>query len=253
VTFDQTLEQLKSRIHPLARFVHTFSSTLAPPIMERSYGGFRYATPDFRHFCLLRACRIVSALNAAIELARCGYTQEIGVLHRVVQESTSQVTAVMAQITEDNRVSGKLEAFIAEFFKDTQRGESVKPRSSAKLSQKFINELIGSQLDKFSMLAPSDAGWKSAADLHWHIDWVFSNYVHGKYPETMDMYGGVPGRFHLSGMRGTPKDLENLQMLDALVTTASRCFIGLVQGLKLRQLLCQDAMLTEWYRKLGDA
>jgi hypothetical protein len=77
--------------------------------------------------------------------------------------------------------------------------------------------------------------------------------VHGKYPETMDLYGGAPGRFHLSGMRGTPKDLENLQMLDALVTTASRCFVGLVQDLKLQHLLSHDEMLKEWYRKLGDA
>jgi hypothetical protein len=159
----------------------------------------------------------------------------------------------MVQITEDDRVSGKLEVFIAEFFNDTQRGESVQPSSPAKLSQKFVNELIGSQLDKFSSVAPGDPSWKSTADRHWHIDWVFSNYVHGKYPETMDMYGGVPGRFHLSGMRGTPKDLENLQMLDALTTTASRSFVGLVQGLKLKQLLSEDEMLKEWYRKLGDA
>ena len=253
MTFEQALDQLKSRIHPLARFVHVFSGTLAPPTMDRSYGGFRYADPDFRHFCLLRACRTVSALNAAIELARCGYTQEIGVLHRVVQESTSQIKAVMVQITEDGHLSGKLDVFIAEFFHDTQRGESVRPSSPAKLSQKYVNELIGSRLDKFNSLAPNDPDWKSAADRHWHIDWVFSNYVHGKYPESMDMYGGAPGRFHLSGMRGTPKDAENIQMLDALVTTASRCFVGLVQGLKLQQLLYHDAMLTEWYRKLGDA
>jgi hypothetical protein len=195
----------------------------------------------------------VSALNAALELARCGYVQEIGVLHRVVQESTSQIKAVMVQITEGNRVSGELEIFIAEYFKDSQRGESVQPSGATKLSQKYVNELIGSQLDKFSKLAPGDPGWKSTADRHWHIDWVFSNYVHGKYPETMDLYGGLPGRFHLSGMRGTPKDLENVQMLDALITGASRCFIGLVQGLKLQRLLSNDAMLSEWYRKLGDA
>jgi hypothetical protein len=69
----------------------------------------------------------------------------------------------------------------------------------------------------------------------------------------MDLYGGTPGRFHLFGMEGTPKDIENIQALDAFITTASRCFIGLVQGLQLREVLAKDPMLTEWYRKLGDA
>lgn len=68
----------------------------------------------------------------------------------------------------------------------------------------------------------------------------------------MDLYGGRPGRFHVHGMKGTRKDAENVVMLDALITTASRCFVGLVQGLKLQPLLTSDPMLTEWYRNLGD-
>jgi hypothetical protein len=53
-------------------------------------------------------------------------------------------------------------------------------------------------------------------------------------------------------MKGTPKDLENVAMVDALITTASRCFIGLVQGLRLQNLLRDDQMLREWYERLGD-
>jgi hypothetical protein len=40
-----------------------------------------------------------------------------------------------------------------------------------------------------------------------------------KYPEVMDLYGGTPGRFHLDGMRGTPKDEENHQIVDTFVDT----------------------------------
>jgi hypothetical protein len=69
----------------------------------------------------------------------------------------------------------------------------------------------------------------------------------------MDLYGGTPGRFHLYGMKGTPKDAENIEALDAFITTASRCLIGLAQGLQLRDVLAQDPVLIEWYRKLGDA
>jgi hypothetical protein len=253
MTFDEAIDRLKTRIHPLARFVHGFADTLGAPIMMRDDGGFRYVGPDFRHFCLLRACRIVSALNGAMELARCGYPQEIGVLHRVVQESSSQINAVMAQITIDGHVSGKLATFIDAYFRDAHRSETMQPDSPTKLSQKYVNELIGSRLDEFSLLDRNNPNWKSAAERYWHIDWVFSNYVHGRYPETMDLYGGEPGRFHLYGMKGTPKDLENIQMLDAFMTTASRCFVGLVKGLQLHDVISRDQMLTEWYGKLGDA
>ncbi len=253
MTFEQALDRLKTRIHPLARFVHGFAGTFDPPVMVMAEGGFRYSKPDFRHFCLLRSCRIVSALSGSIELARCGYPQEIGVLCRVVQESSSQINAVMAQITTDGRVSGKLAEFIDAYFQDVHRSESSAPDSPAKLSQKYVNELIGSRLDQFNSLEPTDPNWKSAAERYWHVDWVFSNYVHGRYPEAMDLYGGTPGRFHLFGMKGTPKDMENIQALDAFITTASRCFIGLAQGLQLREVLAKDTMLTEWYRKLGDA
>ena len=54
----------------------------------------------------------------------------------------------MVQISQDGRVSGKLATFIEAFFKDTERGEDVQPSSPGKLSQKFVNELIGSQLDR---------------------------------------------------------------------------------------------------------
>jgi hypothetical protein len=249
---EQTIEHLKSRIHPLARLAHGFAGTLDQPAMKKVDGGYRYENPDHRHFCLLRACRIVSALNAALELTRCGYPQEIGVLLRVIQEATSQIKAVMAQITTNGRVSGDLAAFIDAYFKDSHRSESSRPDVPAKLSQRYVNQLIGSQLDQFNPKDQSDPNRRSAADMHWHVDWVVSNYVHGRYPEAMDLYGGTPGRFHLYSMKGTPKDLENIQLLDTFITMASRCFVGLAQGLQLREVLAQDPMLVEWYRKLGD-
>jgi hypothetical protein len=34
---------------------------------------------------------------------------------------------------------------------------------------------------------------------------AFSGYVHGAYPHIMEMFGGNPPRFHLSGMLNTPR------------------------------------------------
>ena len=51
-------------------------------------------------------------------------------------------------------------------------------------------------------------------------------------------------------MRGTPKDWENLETISTILTSASHCFVTVVQTLNLRGMLKHDPMLAEWYRRL---
>jgi hypothetical protein len=255
--FEQALDGLRTRTYPLARFVHEFTNTLDRPFKDRSEIAYRFTKPNYKHFCLLRACRIVSALNAMIALAEGGFTQEIGILFRVVYEAYTQIEATMAQIRKDGAVSGEVATFIDGYFNDRTRRNVGRPSRSPnksknpKLSQKIVNELIGEQLEPLSTIQRDDPTWKSAAERLAYLNDVFSNYVHGRYPESMDLYGGIPGRFHLTGMRGTRKDSENLEVISTVITSASHCFIDIVQTLNLRELLSHDPMLTEWYRRLG--
>ena len=41
------------------------------------------------------------------------------------------------------------------------------------------------------------------------ISKAYSGYVHAASPHIMDMYGGNPPRFHVRGMRGTPRHAEH--------------------------------------------
>jgi hypothetical protein len=154
---------------------------------------------------------------------------------------------VAEQIRKDGRLSGDLQDFVAAYFADDKRG--MGPQKRVALSEKYLNQLLGSTLDEFADKSVPD--WTTAANKLHNLSYIHANYVHGRYPETMDMYGGRPGRFHLVGMRNTPKDLENLQMTDALITSASLCFMHLVQGLDLRALLARDQILVEWYTSGG--
>lgn len=52
---------------------------------------------------------------------------------------------------------------------------------------------------------------------------VFGNYVHGRYPEIMDMFGGTPIHAHFDGMLHTRKDEENIAILFALVDSIELC------------------------------
>jgi len=85
----------------------------------------------------------------------------------------------------------------------------------AKLVQKKVHEIVGSRLDKVALSEGGDGKSRKPADqLLFNIYQIFSYYVHGRYPESMDLYGGRPGRFHLHGMNGTPKDGENIVILE---------------------------------------
>jgi hypothetical protein len=177
-----------------------------------------------------------------LNLAEAGYPQEIAVLLRTVLEYSSQIDFMLASRDDRDTLSKDATTFLASFFEDSRRtGESSR---KAKLVQKKVHDIIGARLD--AVVPPGNRDKPPAAELLSRIYAVFSNYVHGRYPESMDLYGGVPGRFHLGGMLGTPKDNENVEILDTLVTTASNCFLGMVQDLDLRKLVQADPILRTW-------
>jgi hypothetical protein len=107
---------------------------------------------------------------------------------------------------------------------------------------------LGKTLDKLADEQPSD-GRVPAASLYSNVYRIFSNYVHGKYPEIMDLFGGRPGKFHLCGMSGTPKDAENLATIDTFITTASNSLIFIIQRLNMSVLLQSNQALVSWYKE----
>ncbi len=74
-----------------------------------------------------------------------------------------------------------------------------------------------------------------------------SNYVHSRYPEVMDMFGGREPRFHLRGMRGTPKDFESVEILETYAVTVSLALRYLVLVMGLIGAVQKDAELANWY------
>jgi hypothetical protein len=244
---DREIERLIGRLVPLQRFVHYFGTQFNPPDLFTSEDerGFRFTNPDYRHFCLLRSCRVVSALNASIDLAQGGYVQEIGVLLRTVIEYSRQIEYILINRDDEGNLTGKAAAFVTSFFADNRRGSQQENPKVVKLRQKDVHDAIGATLDEFNSAPES----RTTSDLMSNVYLVFSNYVHGRYPETMDLFGGRPGRFHLNGMRGTPKDAENVETLDTLITSASNCFIQVALALKLRSVVNADQVMIEWFRE----
>lgn len=120
------LETLRSRVEPLEKLLHALAEKLPQPLWYHSgkeHFGFRYGKPDERHFCLLKAVRAVSALNAAIELAGRGYAQEIFVLMRTIFEYTSHIEFVLSVPDGTGELTTAAAKYVQEFFDDYARND----------------------------------------------------------------------------------------------------------------------------------
>jgi hypothetical protein len=236
----RAFEALHARIHPLAHLVHAFANTLEAPVFDESKKGYFYREAGIKHFCLLKAVRIVSGLHASVGLARMGFTQEVAVVIRTVIECSSQIQFVLVGI-QNGSISPEATQLIFDYFQDTER--RTVPAKGAQIRQKKLHDVIGADLDVFKE-ATEDP--RSTTVMLSDIYFRFSYYVHARYPETMDLYGGRPGQFHLNGMAGTPKDIENIEIIDSQITSASLCLKGMVQGLRLFEVLATAGLQT-WY------
>src|SRR5579859_4021288 len=116
-TVEQAVAHLETAIAPLERIIELFTASLEPPKLY-DFGtdrGYRYDSPDVRHFCLLKAVRVVSALNGSIALIRGGYIQEFAVLVRTLIECTTHIEFVLdPDPSEDHRSLAK--KYISDFF-----------------------------------------------------------------------------------------------------------------------------------------
>jgi hypothetical protein len=248
IIVETRLRALEARVIPLERIVQFFAASLPEPKLYR-YAldrGFRFETPDVRHFCLLKAVRVVSALNAAFELARSGYTQEVAILMRTLVECTTHIEFVLDP-NDSVEHRSEVERYVRAFFEDSRREPAAKIKR-AQVRQGTVHASLGKTLDGIAEQYDDTEDRVPAAALYSNIYRVYSNYVHAKYPEIMDLYGGTPGRFHLHGMSGTPKDGENLGLLETFIETASNAFVLMIQVLDLRTLVNGDLILAAWYR-----
>jgi hypothetical protein len=107
--------------------------------------------------------------------------------------------------------------------------------------------VLGKSLDDFAEQYREIEGRAQARILYSKIYRTYSNYVHAKYPECMDLFEGRPGHFHFDGMSGAPTNTENAEMIEAGITTASLAFVAMIQGLNLIATVNADPVIANWY------
>ncbi len=242
------LKQLANELEPLERLIGLFSASLEQPKLVAVEGGraYRYETPDIRYFCLLKGVLAVNTLYAILELARGGFIFQVNALLRVVIECTTHIEFVLDPST-DVKHKENVAAYLAAYFADFDRDPSA-AFEKAPIKQGQVHATIGKTLDYIAAQYENSENRKPAADAYFSVYRSLSNFIHGRYPETVDLYGGIPGTFHLHGMSGTRKDMEMAVTLEPIVGTVSNVFANIVQALNLRKFVEADPVIGAWYR-----
>jgi hypothetical protein len=162
------------------------------------YEAWRYQNLSDSLACFLKGVKIVSTLNASLVLLRHGYTQEIGVLCRMIEDYCNEIFFLLLPQDGENFTKEQIQ-FLEDFFKE----EFDKPTNPLGSTQKRINVPIRKIHATFGKLAKTELNPSDAQELLRTTHQAFSGYVHGAYPHIMEMFGSVHP--HLKGMLGTPR------------------------------------------------
>jgi hypothetical protein len=214
----QRFDELADKIELLERIVHLLSGDVPAPLLVEMEGqgrAFRFAQPNIKHFVFLHFSRIVSSINATVILARFGYSQELASLIRSIYEFTFKISYVSNGYF-DPKLKEKTKLYVRQYFEDFSRKPGVVDKDTSP-RQKEINVALGHNDKWLKEISGMTAPASDTAAMRYHLLSVYSNYLHGRYPELMDMYGRQPPEVHIRGMAQTPKDNENFLQLEATI------------------------------------
>lgn len=180
-----------------------------PPPQERPLKDgfvFRYIEQSIEQALLQKIARVISGLYAVDLLLLHGFVQEQAVLHRTLDELNEDILFLTAALTNDSITElhkQYLVSFYAEEFEDpldpvaSHRPRHIVPRKKIRA---YLIRVLGAGVNSSVVLDNAEV-----------IHKTYSGYVHGASPHIMDMCGGVPPRFHIRGMLGTPRIKEHVE------------------------------------------
>lgn len=181
---------------------HEIETCVSPPeFIDRGPGKvFRYKEETIEAAIVQKCARMVSGLNASLVLLNSGYVQELGALFRMLDEFSEDITFLCQAIREGD-VSDLHQKYLKSFYQE----EFSNPDNAFLSEQKrktISRKKIHSALSRIpeQEINPSDNN-----ELHRTLSQAYSGYVHAASIHVMEMYGGKPASFHVSGMLGTPR------------------------------------------------
>lgn len=164
---------------------------------------YRYENKGIHEAILQKLARYISGLNAVAVLITTGYVQEANVIFRTLDEIQEDIFFLTSAETNDVRTERHtqyLEAFYSDPVFSRVEGSLDIPKPNLVTRKKIrahTMNAIGKGVNISKALSVSES-----------LGTAYSGYVHAASENIMEMYGGDPPRFHINGMRGTPRVTE---------------------------------------------
>lgn len=205
-------------------------------VKSGSYHVFRYEKQSIEAAAIQKLARVISGLQASLLLLVGGFVQELGVIFRTLDEFNDDITFLCqairtGEITELHRKY--LDDFYQEEF-DNPDNPFLSEQKRSTIPRKKIHAAIANIPE--TTLNPSDG-----KEVHRTLSQAYSGYIHGASGHIMDMYGGNPPQFHLSGMLNTPRMKESID--DAW----NYFYRGLMSTMMVALSFKDDELLKELY------
>lgn len=216
-------------VEAMTRAFRQMERALTPPqrVSHSKSFVFRYERKGIHEALLQKLARSISGLNAIAVLLNSGYVQEVGVIFRTLDEIHEDIFFLATAETnaaKSERHDQYLKAFYSEaiFSRPKDNLDITKPNMvpRKKIRAHTMNTL-GRGVNTSKALAAGES-----------IGTAYSGYVHAASENIMEMYGGDPPHFHLTGMRGTPrisafaKDAQNYIYRGLMATIATAKAFG---------------------------
>lgn len=169
---------------------------------------YRYTEKSAHQAIIQKLARVVSGLGAAQILLEHGFVQEQAALQRMLDEFQEDVRFI-AQGLIANELTELHQRYLNAFYEE----EFDKPDDPVGSTQKrpmIPRKKIQAHI---AHTGEKELNLSRGIDLSKTLSKTYSGFVHGASPHIMDMYGGSPPKFHISGMLGTPRMDEHREDL----------------------------------------
>jgi hypothetical protein len=186
----------------LQQAFHFLESKIEKPTLVRrgSYYVFRYEDQNIKAAVIQKLARLISGLQASLLLLKGGFVQELGVIFRTLDEFQEDIL-FLCQAIQTGELTELHQKYLKVFYQEEFDmpdnpflSEQNRPTIPRKKIQAAIAKIPESELN------PSDA-----QELYRTLSKAYSGYIHGASVHIMEMYGGNPPKYHLAGMRDTPR------------------------------------------------
>jgi len=183
---------------------HYLAKQVQPPVKVPFDDGFvfRYKEKTIFQAIVQKLARMVTCLRSAKILMECGLFQDQAALQRMLDEFQEDILFLSYGL-----INGALplhDEYLIEFYKeefDDQESAMKSKQKRGMVSRRKIRAYI-SKIEE-NKLDPS-----TGVELSRTISKTYSGFIHAASPQIMDMFGGMTPHFHVSGMRGTPREQE---------------------------------------------